>query len=240
MSIYETRSKGEPGAAGSPTWRHRRVTAELQPATYDWPHGRALAAHVRAHLGTAENVWHEIVSEFVHIDVHVHEPSESLPMRVLMTEGMSRRPMTVPQELPHMRWAELAMCLPPHWPLTQSDVGDERNYWPLRWLYKLARMPHEYRTWLSYGHTIPNGDPPRPFADNTELCCWLLTPPVPFGAGFGRVALENGEPLHIYAAIPIHRQEVDFKRKYGADALMRRLWDARALGALDISRRPVC
>jgi hypothetical protein len=91
-------SGDERSPAGSPIQRHRRTSAELQPARGDWPHGDALRNHLRAHLGPAENVWHEIVSEFVHIDVHVHEPTPQWPALVLVTEGMSRLPMTVPKE----------------------------------------------------------------------------------------------------------------------------------------------
>jgi len=69
--------------------------------------------------------------------------------------------MMVPRELhPRWRWAELVLCLSRDWPVGQTDINDERHFWPLPWLWKLARFPHEYRTWLGYGHTVPNGDPP--------------------------------------------------------------------------------
>jgi hypothetical protein len=239
--LYETRSKVERGFSASPTVRHSRITAELQPAQHDWPHGPALTTHLQRHLGKTETVWHEIVSEFLHIDVHAYEPSPHWPAVVLVTEGMSRLPMMVPRELhPRWRWAELVLCLSRDWPLGQTDIKDERHFWPLRWLWKLARFPHEYRTWLGYGHTVPNGDPPRPFADNTELCCWLLAPPAIFAKGFSEVALASGETLHLYTPIPIYGSELELKLKQGADALLRRLWDAGALAVLNPTRKPVC
>jgi len=233
-------SSDERSPSGSPIQRHRRTNLELQPADHDWPHGDALRNHLRAHLGTAQDVWHEIVSEFVHIDVQVYEPTPKWPARVIVTEGMSRLPMTTPKERLHRRWAELVLCLPRDWPLGPKDIKDERNYWPLRWLKTLARLPHEYRTWLGYGHTVPNGDPPRPFASNTNLCCWLLTPPAIFAEGFGQVPLASGETLHLYTPIPIHRSEIDFKQQHGAEPLMRLLWDAKGLGVLDVGRKAVC
>ena len=233
-------SGDERSPAGSPNHRHRRTSAELQPASGDWPHGDALRNHLRAHLGPAENVWHEVVSEFVHIDVHIHEPTPQCPALVLVTEGMSRLPMTVPKERSDRRWAELVLCLPRDWPLGPEDIKDARNYWPLRWLYTLARLPHQYGTWLGFGHTIPNGDPPRPFASDTELCCWLLTPPAIFAKGFGHVPLASGETLHLYTPIPIHRSEIEFKQKRGAEPLIERLWQAKGLGVLDVRRRAVC
>jgi hypothetical protein len=56
--------------------------------------------------------------------------------------------------------AELVMALPAEWPLEQSELEDESNYWPLGLLKMLARLPHEFETFVWFGHTIPNGDPP--------------------------------------------------------------------------------
>jgi hypothetical protein len=233
-------SEKERSGSGSPIHRHRRENPELQPAEYDAPHGEQLEAHLKRYLGDAPSVFHEIVSEFVHIDVNIYPPTAGRDFTVLVSNGMSRLAMTVPEELPGRRWAELMVCLPPDWPLTDESVREERNYWPLRWLKILARLPHEYRTWLGPDHTIPNGDPARPFAENTAMCCWLLVPPVLVGKDFGKVALPGGETLYLYNLVPIHRPEMDFKLRHGAETLVRRLWDAGALGVIDAARKPVC
>jgi hypothetical protein len=229
----------ERSPSGSPIHRHRRENPKFQPAERASPHGERLEAHLRKFLGEASDVFHEIVSEFVHIDVYVYPPAAGRDYVVLVSNGMSRLPMTVPPELPGRRWAELTVFLPPNWPLTEAAIRDERNYWPLRWLKTLARLPHEYRTWLGPYHTVPNGDPARPFAGNTELCCWLLVPPVLLGKGFPKVDLPGGEALYLYNLVPIHRSEMEFKLQHGADALVRRLWDANALAVIDTGRKPV-
>ena len=36
-----------------------------------------------------------------------------------------------------------------------KDLPYER-FWPIQMLKFLARFPHEYKTWLGWGHTIPN------------------------------------------------------------------------------------
>ena len=48
----------------------------------------------------------------------------------------------------------------------------------MRWLKQLARMPHEYDTWLWTGHTVPNFDPPEPYDESTSLCGALVMPPM--------------------------------------------------------------
>ncbi len=61
--------------------------------------------------------------------------------------------MNVPSALDEyeLYYAELMIDLPPEW-LVQDD--DENNYWPIRWLKILARLPIDSDTWLGYGHTI--------------------------------------------------------------------------------------
>ncbi|HTS92008.1 MAG TPA: suppressor of fused domain protein [Stellaceae bacterium] len=232
-------SKDERSPSGSPIHRHRRENPELQPAEFGSPHGKQLEAHLTRFLGEASSVWHEIVSEFVHIDVHLYPPRTGRDFLVLVSHGMSRLPMTVPKEIPERRWGELMVCLPPEWPLSDEDIREDRNYWPLRWIKTLAGLPHRYRTWLGPYHTIPNGDPPRAFAADTSLCCWLLVPPVILGEGFPKLALPGGETLYLYNLVPIHRSEMDFKLQHGSEKLVEQLWNARGLGVMDIARKPV-
>ena len=70
----------------------------------------------------------------------------------------------VPEDAGAETRAELMIALPAEWKLADSQLEDERWYWPIRNLKALARLPHEYETWLGFGHTVPNGDPPEPYA----------------------------------------------------------------------------
>jgi hypothetical protein len=79
------------------------------------------------------------------------------------------------------------ICLPPDWPLEIVSQKDVRHYWPIYLLKMLARFPHQFNTWLWCGHTMPNGDPVEPYADNTQLCCALLMSPVRFDPKFSEL-----------------------------------------------------
>jgi suppressor of fused protein SUFU len=61
-------------------------------------------------------------------------------------------------------YAELAICLPADWPLDQESFRDWSVPWPVRLLKQVARLPHEYGTWLGPWHSVPNGDPAVPYA----------------------------------------------------------------------------
>ncbi|HET7488084.1 MAG TPA: suppressor of fused domain protein [Acidimicrobiales bacterium] len=146
----------------------------------------AIEAHLEGHLGPCDAVWHELVSDLVHLDVFMWAPTEARPVYTFVTVGMSDRPMTLPpgaEDAGVARRAELLICLPADWPVpadpaTIAPWDDPDAYFPIRWLKQLARLPHEHDTWLGFGHSIPTADPPEPLAATTALCGWVLLPPV--------------------------------------------------------------
>jgi hypothetical protein len=95
---------------------------------------------------------------------------------------------------------------------------DERHYWPARLLKFLGRLPHEYDTWLGTGHTVPNDDPPEPYAPNTRLSGALVAPPLLPPNEFDVLVRPDG-PINFYGVIALHRDEMELKLKKGADAL---------------------
>jgi Suppressor of fused protein (SUFU) len=178
------RRKREHGLVG-PTLRHRRVDRDFIRAEPNEIMRKAFDDHVTRFLGPCTSVFHEIASDLVHVDVYMWEATIERPMHTFVTSGMSDRPMHLPADLVNQRpadRAELVVCVPPSWPLpSHSQVfeewRDERYYFPIRGLRSLARLQHEYNTWLGFGHTVPTGDPPTPFAEGTRLCGWGLCRP---------------------------------------------------------------
>lgn len=226
--------------SGTPIFRHARRRKKFTPAVGDGRSIEAISGHIEEHLGPVAGVFHERVSDLVRIDVHMVGPGEERPYHTLVTSGMSDLPMTVPEGAEEWRHAELLLSLPASWPLTQEAFEDERNYWPVRWLKVLARMPHEFNTWLGWGHTVPNGDPARPFAPGTELCCALLVRPLLVPDDFAQLDMPNGRTVHFHALVPLYREEMEFKLKYGTDALLERFAEAEVNELLDVRRSNVC
>ena len=187
----------------------------------------ALSAHIDRYIGPFETVFHEIVSEFVHIDVLPVPATAERPWHALVTCGMSSIPMITPDGADDCRRCELMLVLPPTWPLDPESWKDERNYWPVRLLKELARLPHEYNTWLWKPHTVPHGDPAEPYADGTHLAGAVLLPPmgvVPDAVhSFTR---EDGETTYVHVVWPLYASEMDFKLRYGIEQLVDRLDEA--------------
>lgn len=216
----------EQSSGGSRIHRYgepREPTPGEQPRNWD-----AIEAHVEEYFGPIESVYHELASEYVHLDVLQVPAHDGCPFHMLVTCGMSARPMTVPRGSEDRRYAELVIGLPADWPLDEESWRDERFYWPIRTLKLLARLPHAYGTFLGVGHTIPNGDPPEPYGPGTKLCCALIAPPLMIPDRAERLELDDG-PLHFYGVIGLHRQEMELKLAGGMDEL------ADHLDAADIS-----
>ncbi len=159
-------------------------------------------------FGDSENVFHEVLPLFPHIDVYVHAPTEQRDFYTLVTGGMSNDRMTLPQGVPtDFARAELVFyCNEP-----------KPEYAEL--LRKLAHFPHDNRTWLSYGHTMPNGQPPEPIFENPQLdTLILLGSIVAPDSTFEEQLSLNGDPVNLLWLLPISTPECQYKLDHGADA----------------------
>ena len=192
----------------------------------------ALEAHIEEHFGTFDRVIHEVVSPDIHVDLAVIEPTEERDYYTICTMGMGAHPMNVPYNMRGhgLDRAELFMTLPRDWNL---DSEDEADYWPLRWLKILARLPIQEDTWLGFGHTVPNK---KPFADNTELSGVILNSAVGFGDEAGECTLPDGTCVTFYRVIPIYEKEMEYKIAYGAKALFDLMEEEDVNHVLDIHR----
>lgn len=203
----------------------------------------SISKHILEHVGPVTNVFHEVAPDIVHVDILVVEPREERPYFTLVTCGMSDRAMRVPIEdpddlalVPELRFAELLLCLPSDWSLDPSTFRNESNYWPIRWLKRLARLPHQHESWLGLGHTIPNGDPPQPFAANTEFSGWLVDEPVLFPSELQK--LRVGEKvINFYGIVPLYEEEMTLKLRKGSGALAHVLDAARVSELIEMHRK---
>jgi hypothetical protein len=133
---------------------------------------------------------------------------------------MSALPMHTPEDAEDYAFAELMISLPPDWPLMEEALEESGYYWPIRWLKTLARLPHDYNTWLSWGHTIPHGDPAMPISEHTDMCAFMVLPPLETDEDFLALDMEDGRQVHFYAILPIYLEELEYKLEHGMDALL--------------------
>lgn len=191
-----------------------------------------------------EFVFHEILSDLVHIDVNIRRPTEERPYYVMYTTGMSDLPMTLPEEIEDredLKYAELFMFLPKEWNPGEtgqlnSDIPDS-EYWPIRLIKYLARFPHEYSTWLGWGHTIPNGADYEPICGDSAMGGVVLVQP---GGDMGSMEAGDGKKINFYMVVPAYREEIEFKLEYGMEELDKRFSEGNLPMILDIHRPNYC
>jgi hypothetical protein len=228
---------------GSRILRYEEPQRDWQAAAPS-ANGEQIERHFATHFGEPSTVFHELVSDLVHLDVHIIRPRPERNWWTLFTTGMSDLPMTVPEGAEHLQRAELILALPPEWKVealqaTPPPEDLEQWYWPIRWLKQLARFPHEYKTWLGTGHTMPNGDPPEPFAPNTGLCSWWLLPPNTVPEEAQTVKLEGGGEVNLLSIHALYVQEQTLKLEKGSDALIEAFRKAQVSEVLKLDRSPV-
>lgn len=196
----------------------------------------AIDRHLAAHFGPVDFVLHEIASHLVQVHLYVIGPSEKRPFRTVVTSGMSERPMAVPEGSGISPYAELMLCLPTDWPLTQAAVQDERTGWPIRVLKEVARLPHEYATWIGEWHSVPNGDPAMPYAPGTPFAGVVVTPMLNVAQEARTIEVGDGTRINLLALIPLHPAEIELKVSQGTDALIAALDPGGVSELLDPAR----
>ncbi len=210
---------------------------ECHPEMYEQEDWDAVEAHLERYFGRCDNVFHEIISPDIHVDIYIMAPTPERSCYVLSTFGMGAHRMNVPEELAEQKLerAEIIVTLPPDWKVTESG---EEWYWPIRWLKILARLPIQEGGWLGWGHTIANPDD-APFAENTKLCGLMLTEPQGFDEDAVCCELPGGDEVNFYQMIPLTFEEMQFKLGHDAQTLLER-FTPEQLAVVDIHRDSVC
>lgn len=241
----EEDKKEEVSPGGSTIYRYETPEdVGFRPPSETGVFAREIQAHFeKAFPGRGGFVFHELISDLVHIDIHIMTPTPQADYQILYTTGMSDLPMNLPKEIADredMKYAELYMILPGNWRtgegLPQGEVLPPEDYWPIGLLKFLARFPHEYHTWLGWGHTIPNGP------DYAPLC---------EGVGFGGAVLSqlsivpdletaDGKEINFFMVIPAYKEEIEYKLKFGMEGLDERYAKSGLPVTLDVHRPNYC
>ena len=193
--------------------------------------------HIERYWGAIARCWHEDISEYVHIDIHVVPGGSDRDFVTLISSGMSDRPMAAPPGAEDCRYAELMVALPVDWPMEQEDFREEANWWPFRMLKTIARMPHSQHMWIWAWHTVNMHEEIHAFSPFSGV---LIAVPVlcPEEAVVLRAAEDKA--VHFLSLIPLYREELQYARTRGTDALVDRLGCCDVTELVDLSRRNVC
>ncbi|MGO1975059.1 MAG: suppressor of fused domain protein [Propionibacteriaceae bacterium] len=230
---------------GDPFFDHRddqAATSGDPVAPRDEVRRRACEAHLTEFLGDDFHLLSEKVSVGIHLDVYVFPPSEQSPHVTLITSGMSDLAMNVPEGFTGNR-LELMIALPPGWPgidpLDWDQFSAESNYWPLRMLKDVARIPSTYDSYITWGHSIVDEDQSL-FAPGVQFAGAIVGPPLGYPPRIMRAVTPVGEVDYL-AVFPTTQAEMDFKvaTPGGGDALIDRFTESNVTAVIDPTRSSV-
>src|SRR5262245_24163080 len=94
----------ERSESGAPIYRHQPRGKPFEPAFGDGPTIDKITDHIGAFVGPADSVFHELISDLVHVDVHLVQPRKKRNYYTLVTSGMSDRPMAAPEDHPDKKY----------------------------------------------------------------------------------------------------------------------------------------
>jgi suppressor of fused protein SUFU len=221
-----------------PVWQHSERAKPFEHALGDPKLIKVIDRHIAHHIGPVKMVYHEMISDLVHVDVHHVEPTPERPFHFLVTSGMSERPMIPPEGAPQCRYAELFLALPPSWPMNQDAWRDEAHYWPIRQLKANARFPHALDTWLWHGHTLQSS-PPDPYATSTRFNSCILGLGSLVSQEFAALKVDADHTIAFFALQFLYPEELQLKMARGADFLFDRLEKYGITELVEVNRRNV-
>lgn len=206
---------------------------EIQVTYYTPEEMEEVTKHIESAFGHCENIFHELVSEDIHVDICMVAPTEEKDYYTIVTMGMGALPMNVPKELEEYKLerAELAIALPSYWKLDTKSMEDEKWYWPIRLLKNLSHIPIDNDSWIGFGHTFSNSGP---FAADTNLSGAILINAV-VEEGKETLVLNSGKEINFYQVIPLYDGEIEFKNENGTKSLLKEL-EGNTSFVVDIER----
>lgn len=166
-------------------------------------------------------------SSIPRVDVSIHPPGfGAREFYTLVTSGMSDLPMRPPQDVEReCRRAEICLYV---------DLPGPTF---VKLLRSLARMPFEHGSWLSHGHTLPNGSPPKPLFPGSALDTLLVLDTIVAPERHLREQIQlDGDPLNVLWALPITGAECEWKLQHGLPSLLDRFNGAQLSFVLDPQR----
>lgn len=187
--------------------------------------------HIEEKFGEVTKVFHEIVSDDIHLDILIIPPNEQTDFYKLFTVGMGAKRMNVPKkhEVYQLERAEIGLFLPSDFNI---DTISEDCFWPAQLLKQVARMPFEQNSWIAHGHTVEiqidtvNG--------NEFQGCTLLS----LNGGIPEFHI-NSKFIHLYLIVPLYKDEINYLLNNNVDDLLDKFDENGITPVVDINRKSV-
>ena len=199
-----------------------------------------VSAYIKKQYGEFDIVAHEMVSPDIHCDIVIVPPTEEQPYYKLVTMGAGAYKMNIPKGLKSdvCDRAEYVVFLPADWNL-KSDK--EEDYWPIRMLKTVARLPVRADDWLYYSHTVNLTEDGSPVAENTKFNSCVLLVSKGIKEYVKPLKLGRGKKVAFYQLYPLYQEELNYKLEHSFLDLMDKVDDEELNNqVINIHRKNFC
>ncbi len=170
------------------------------------------------------------------IDLLLLDIESKIPVKVLMTNGLSNYTMPVPEKYEDRMHNEIYFALPSYWEI--EEVDNPTMNWPIQKIKKLANHVIEKQTWYGPGHTFSNGNPPEALSKSMQQKYLLLAEPIALEDVLQPIQIK-GQTIFFLAIIPVFEQEFDRKQSKGYFKFIRKFRGRNGSEILDDFRTSI-
>ncbi|HTN76732.1 MAG TPA: ankyrin repeat domain-containing protein [Pirellulaceae bacterium] len=157
-------------------------------------------------------------------------PSPSDDSQTIFTIGLGDRNLSLPNG--RVITTELALRLPPDWPLDNDALSDEQWAWPIAALRTIAETAVRTEQWPGdEAALLMNGEPPAPFTPSTKLCGWVA-----LAASGSQFQMPDFRWVEIRDLVGIYQAEKGLIEELSHEEFVRRLHAAGTPLSLDLKR----
>ncbi len=201
-------------------WRQSLEGVKQRVVTYSEKEEDEITDFIEANFGEIASIGHETISECVHLDLAVIEPTEERDYYTICTIGAGAYFAEVEESQRYDAWLreynEYIIYLPSDWNVDKSGGAKEKDWWPFRWLKNIARMPAQMGDYFALGHIIEVEDELKEWS---EIKAFFFDYPLPDMAEETVFTTSTGRTIGFLQLVPIGKEEVDFySQQLGYDA----------------------
>lgn len=184
--------------------------------------------------------FYDVESEKNPIDIYWIKPNnEFRPYSILMTCGLSAKPMIINKTNNKNEFVELVMLLPKDWDLDDKKLNNEKQNWPIEHLRSIAKIPFEDNTGIGFGDLF-NYDEDENFTfPGTNFTGSIIFNSITLPDEFTNIEF-NTEKIKLLVVIPLYIEELHFVEDNEPNLLIDKFNKTKITDIVDLSRINTC
>lgn len=172
------------------------------------------------------------------VDLLWIKPNAYRPYVILMTCGISAKPMRIPADTKG-RFAELVMLLPPDANIADHESKDEAKRWPFDHLRQIGHIVLSSNSYISFGKVFNYDEDDNFCFPGTNFNSSVILNSKTLPEAFVKIKF-NAEIIHLFTVTPLYLQEFLYLEQHNVNMLLDRFNESQISEVLDTNRLVTC